>query len=534
MFKSIRIILMLCLGGAFSQMSIAQDEPCSAIPFPVVNPCSGSSALVNYDFNCSSVATATGAGMASTGTVAAPTCSIDGNNDLFYRVDLPTDVTGFIIDIGSFSSTSRLTMNLYSYTGSCAGGDLALTIPSGVVVTPDGGSSTTECIDLTNGTSTTYAPISITGLTAGESYYLRVTEQDDEDASMELAFYESPVNDFCSGATTLTGNGCNYYATDTDEPDNSSWNGWAHDSPVQECNDGLGPLSDWTTIDNMVWYSFEITATTPQPITIEIENVVCDGGISTPRLQLGIFYQSTGSCTGGLGTMLGRGCATGTGTVSVTMLNNEPTGTYYVVADGDSGSNCIWNFKSDEVLPVELSKLDGYARENVNVIEWETASEQNNSHFEIQRSISVNRGFETIGEVKGNGTSAEVNTYTFTDEEPLRMGYYRLKQVDFDGTTDYSKVITVKQKSGKGFGWSGMYPNPANGGFVNVGFHSASNQKLDITLYNSLGQVVLTENIQVDKGNNERLLDISNIPSGLYTISLSDGLVTEVEKLVKN
>lgn len=105
--------------------------------------------------------------------------------------------------------------------------------------------------------------------------------------------------------------------------------------------------------------------------------------------------------------------------------------------------NCNNNNLCNLILPVTWVSFTGKATENNILLQWSTAYEFNNSHFDIQRS-SNGIEFITIGTVAGVGNSRTLQTYQFTDYELLRgMAYYRIRQVDFDGMSDYSKVITV-------------------------------------------------------------------------------------------
>ena len=77
------------------------------------------------------------------------------------------------------------------------------------------------------------------------------------------------------------------------------------------------------------------------------------------------------------------------------------------------------------------------------ILRWETASEEDNSHFVVERSADGN-SFEAIGTVAGNGTTSEINHYSLVDKDPYYgYNYYRLKQVDFDGDYEYSQIETV-------------------------------------------------------------------------------------------
>lgn len=93
-------------------------------------------------------------------------------------------------------------------------------------------------------------------------------------------------------------------------------------------------------------------------------------------------------------------------------------------------------------------------------LEWLTASEQNNAFFEIQRSNGTN--FRVLGSKAGAGNSTEVNSYTYTDDSPnLGTNYYRIKQVDVNGSFSYSSVIEISRDKSGELAISEVYPNPA-------------------------------------------------------------------------
>ena len=101
------------------------------------------------------------------------------------------------------------------------------------------------------------------------------------------------------------------------------------------------------------------------------------------------------------------------------------------------------------IMPVELKSFSASSRGNAVVVNWQTASETNNEHFVVERS-SDGRLFEGIGLVKGTGTISTGKAYTFTDEQPLvGTSYYRLKQVDTDGSHTYSQIVNVTRNASK-------------------------------------------------------------------------------------
>ena len=122
------------------------------------------------------------------------------------------------------------------------------------------------------------------------------------------------------------------------------------------------------------------------------------------------------------------------------------------------------NYKlSNTPLPVDLTYFEALPRINhTALLSWSTASEINNSHFEIERSYDGST-FETVGEVEGNGNSQHLIEYTFKDESISLIQntvFYRLKQVDFDGTSQYSDIRVVRfDRIGEGMHLV-AYPNP--------------------------------------------------------------------------
>ncbi len=185
------------------------------------------------------------------------------------------------------------------------------------------------------------AEVLLTGLDPGDLILIRVWETDDQGSDVSINAQISPPNDLCEDAIPLQGLGCNYGATDINEPD-----GWAPEnygdlfSGYEDCVGGV-----WTSNENGIWYTFTVDANTPQPITLDILNINCDntgGG----DLQMGI-WEDNGACT--LGEANFVECAVGTGNVTLGPVNLPP-GDYYLYVDGNGGANCEWEFVSDELL----------------------------------------------------------------------------------------------------------------------------------------------------------------------------------------
>lgn len=145
-------------------------------------------------------------------------------------------------------------------------------------------------------------------------------------------------------------------------------------------------------------------------------------------------------------------------------------------------------------------------------LNWETSTELNNSHFIVERSVD---GFdwEEVVKVLGEGNSVVNVSYTTYDNSPLfGVSYYRLKQVDFDGTGSIFKTKVINNITEVNVL---VYPNPAKN-FLTIVFED------DIIgefyLYNSLGQLMDLNFTQIDS---KYELDISSIPKGIYSLSIN-------------
>lgn len=94
-------------------------------------------------------------------------------------------------------------------------------------------------------------------------------------------------------------------------------------------------------------------------------------------------------------------------------------------------------------LPVVLSAFQGQATSAGVALNWQTASEFNSDYFVVERAATPGQGFEALHRVTSNGTSNQPQRYQFVDATPLSLGYYRLRQVDRDGTATYGPVVVV-------------------------------------------------------------------------------------------
>jgi len=171
----------------------------------------------------------------------------------------------------------------------------------------------------------------------------------------------------------------------------------------------------------------------------------------------------------------------------------------------------VWDFRiaQQPALPVEWLSFEAKSIDNqVVVLDWATATEFENDYFDIQRSTD-GKDFESIGEVASMGSGAKELNYEFTDNLPyLGTNYYRLKQVDRDGTAEFSEIKTVVIQGDQPF--VTVYPNPVRIG-ENLQVKISQKGDFNCDIYNANGQLVKTEKIEENAA-----IELSNMPAGNY------------------
>jgi hypothetical protein len=175
------------------------------------------------------------------------------------------------------------------------------------------------------------------------------------------------------------------------------------------------------------------------------------------------------------------------------------------------------------VVPVELISFKASVSDNAVSLNWHTATETNNSGFEVQKKSGNN--WQAIGFVEGNGTTTSNTRYSFTDNIGTQSGkiYYRLKQIDYDGTFEYSKEIFVDVTNGPTkYALSQNYPNPFNP-TTTIKYSLPFNSNVKVVVYNITGEVVkeLVNSVQ-EAGFKELSFnsDGLNMSSGIYFYSI--------------
>ncbi len=176
----------------------------------------------------------------------------------------------------------------------------------------------------------------------------------------------------------------------------------------------------------------------------------------------------------------------------------------------------FYKLYSDLFIPVELTSFSAEVSEQEIVLNWTTATELNNQGFEIERSFD-NVKFEIVGFVPGFGTTTESKNYSYKIADfTSGIQHYRLKQIDFDGTYEYSEVIEVEGINPSQFNLFQNYPNPFNPS-TSIKFSIPVDSNVKLKLFNMLGQEVAELlNSEISAGIHHIDFNASRLSSGTY------------------
>ncbi|NME71910.1 T9SS type A sorting domain-containing protein [Flammeovirga aprica] len=186
-------------------------------------------------------------------------------------------------------------------------------------------------------------------------------------------------------------------------------------------------------------------------------------------------------------------------------------------------------------LPVELTYLEAYGEDEKVIVEWETASEHNASHFDIQRS-SDRKHWETIGTVRAGGNSQNVISYTFVDESPISNAFYRLKQVDFDSEYElFGPIEVISDGITQEMNATFMPNNITKGESFQMSISGLNGgNALSIQVYNNQGNKVYAEQVdEIDSSTYLKPMDFTqHLNSGMYYVLIKSGRQVVRERLL--
>jgi len=219
---------------------------------------------------------------------------------------------------------------------------------------------------------------------------------------------------------------------------------------------------------------------------------------------------------------------------------------YAADVDGDGDMDVVsgydytisWYENLNPPIPVELTTFTAAISQGTVTLNWSTATETNNSGFEVQRKLE-NTTWERIDFVEGHGTTTETQNYQFIDNiSDLHAASlsYRLKQIDYDGSYEYSEVIEVTNLTPTDFALHQNYPNPFNP-VTTISYSLPVKSQVELVIYNTLGESVMQlVNEQKEPGSYEVKFSATGgataLPSGVYFYQLRAGDFVKTKKMV--
>lgn len=192
---------------------------------------------------------------------------------------------------------------------------------------------------------------------------------------------------------------------------------------------------------------------------------------------------------------------------------------------------------SGGALPVTYLYLTAKPIENSYIqLDWATASERDNSGFDIERSEDgIN--FKKIGFVNGSGTTTSATTYTQNDYQVVAgiHYYYRLKQIDYSGSYDYSNIVSAKL-TGDVKESVAIYPNPnTESDQLKIDIVSGNASVASVKVYDVVGKLVMNEKMPISAGYNSSAISKTNLATGTYTVSvvLNEKVITQKLNVIR-
>ncbi len=363
--------------------------------------------------------------------------------------------------------------------------------------------------------------------------------------------------DFCADALDISSGGtyhCNTFRV-TGEP-NETDPAISSGNPVTDgtCFPTESTTSDITQLESTIWYKFttpsDICSGTPVELTVSnVSCIVVGTGPSTAGAQFALYKTST--CLTPANWKANQiFCAdiiVNGSVADFTDITFEPSTTYYILVDAFAGRNCELDLtlninidtnsdgNCDSLLPVELTSFDAKQEDDCTVnLTWTTASEENSSHFVIYRSYDGYE-FEPLDVIEAANNSVRQINYNFIDDEPLSTNYYRLGQVDLDGTERLLKIVSLKTEKCNKELIQSIYPNPAKDE-LNLVFNPSYEMDGYIMLRDVSGRTIMQKSISLDKGEQTVHIQLDQFERGFYIVQFvaDNGNIYPPQKLIIN
>jgi hypothetical protein len=180
------------------------------------------------------------------------------------------------------------------------------------------------------------------------------------------------------------------------------------------------------------------------------------------------------------------------------------------------------------ILPIRDLQFTGAIIGAHNQLTWRTPDETNISSYQLQRSKDGYSDFRPIGMMQ---TASQQFQYQQIDEQPIAQAYYRLQLHRPNGDIDFSNLVFLQRNDFENQVFR-VYPNPTNQ-LINVEFDILTAQNVNITVTDMLGRIVQSVDIAAAEGRNRQTLDLQQLSSAMYIVSLHAADYTQIEKIIK-
>jgi hypothetical protein len=213
------------------------------------------------------------------------------------------------------------------------------------------------------------------------------------------------------------------------------------------------------------------------------------------------------------------------------MLGIDFSGPNEVVVGGAASQ--LIKVELNNVVPVELVSFSCEVNFPSVKLHWVTASELNNQGFEIERKTAEYNIWQTIGHLPGKGTTTNTTDYYFNDDNLIPAVYnYRIKQIDYDGSAEYSQAIDADLTTPTIFTLEQNYPNPFNPS-TRITYSIPKSSFVTLKVYDILGNEIGTlVNQTQEAGNYNISFNAENLSNGIYIYSLNADNFTDVKKMI--
>jgi hypothetical protein len=184
------------------------------------------------------------------------------------------------------------------------------------------------------------------------------------------------------------------------------------------------------------------------------------------------------------------------------------------------------------IVPVELSSFTADVQEDKILLNWVTSTETNNLGFEIQRRAN-DYSWTKLGFIDGRGTTTEKSIYSFIDKNPIDgKSYYRLKQIDLDGSFKIFNSVQVDFATINDFSLGQNYPNPFNP-ITDINFSLAKSGTVTLKVFNVLGSEVATlVDDFMEAGKHTIQFNAKSLTSGIYFYTIKSNTFTSTRKMI--